>query len=535
MSDALAGLLRACLLAAGLVGLAGAGACYAQATPERVALERAAQSLGGLSRIRAVRNITLAGYGQYVYQFGGGNIGPLPDAPIKYQAANDLRRVYDLAGRRFLQQERRNFLFPFAGTFGHSYAQVKLHLDGDLAFNADEKGELQRIPRASEGVLQHDGVHMRRMWMMNNPVVAVRAALEPGASQANLRHVGKVTSVDVRLPEGDRFTLGFHDASGLPAWIAWNNPHDNLGEVRYTTYFTGFAPFDGLLLPLGYLTRINWRDIDYLKIYVDDYTVDAAIPDLAAPDSLRSAPEPPARAVRPLEAVPVVKGMWRIDSGTIVFEFADHLTLFELGGNQAQAKAVIELARTLVPGKPVSEVIVSHAHFDHIAGIRVAIAEGLKIISRRNNETIFRDMASRRGVEFRDAQDRAAKPLAFVPVDEHLRLSDASQRVDLYWARANTHMAEALFAYLPAAKVMVEGDIATAALDYQFWPDNYMDNIEYYKLDVETLAPVHMNLMKQAEVIEMIKGGVKRARERCAAELAKGNYFPGCPVVSRRY
>lgn len=96
-------------------------------------------------------------------------------------------------------------------------------------------------------------------------------------------------------------------------------------------------------------------------------------------------------------------------------------------------------------------------------------------------------------------------------------------------------MAEAVFAYVPAAKVMVEGDIATAALDYQFWADNYMDNIEYYKLEVETLAPLHMQTMKQAAVLEMVQGGVQRARERCAAELAKGNYFPGCPVVSKRF
>jgi hypothetical protein len=33
----------------------------------------------------------------------------------------------------------------------------------------------------------------------------------------------------------------------------------------------------------------------------------------------------------------------------------------------------------------------------------------------------------------------------------------------------------------------------------------------------------------------MVKGGVKRARDRCAAELAKGNYFAGCPVQSKRY
>jgi hypothetical protein len=41
--------------------------------------------------------------------------------------------------------------------------------------------------------------------------------------------------------------------------------------------------------------------------------------------------------------------------------------------------------------------------------------------------------------------------------------------------------------------------------------------------------------MKQAQVIQFIKEGVQSARERCAAELAKGNYLTGCPVLSHRY
>jgi hypothetical protein len=35
------------------------------------------------------------------------------------------------------------------------------------------------------------------------------------------------------------------------------------------------------------------------------------------------------------------------------------------------------------------------------------------------------------------------------------------------------------------------------------------------------------------QVDELIKGGTQRARERCAAELAKGNYFAGCPRLEQ--
>ena len=61
----------------------------------------AAASLGGADKLRTVRNITLSGYGQYAYQFGGGRITGEAEAPEKYLAANELSRVYDLENDRF--------------------------------------------------------------------------------------------------------------------------------------------------------------------------------------------------------------------------------------------------------------------------------------------------------------------------------------------------------------------------------------------------------------------------------------------------
>ena len=163
------------------------------------------------------------------------------------------------------------------------------------------------------------------------------------------------------------------------------------------------------------------------------------------------------------------------------------------------------------------------------------MAEGLAVISRRENELIIRDMVNHPTPDFPDVLSNHPKPLKFIPVDEHLRLADKSMTVDVYWARTNSHMADGLFAYAPAAKVMAEADIATAARDYQPWADDYLDVIETYKLDVETLLPVHFKPMKQADVLEFIKGGVQRMRERCAADAAKGIPLFGCPVQTRRY
>ena len=61
----------------------------AQARTARQVVDAAAAALGGAEKLRAVRNITLVGYGQYAYQFGGGRITGEPTAPEKYIAAND--------------------------------------------------------------------------------------------------------------------------------------------------------------------------------------------------------------------------------------------------------------------------------------------------------------------------------------------------------------------------------------------------------------------------------------------------------------
>ena len=506
----------------------------------RTLVTRAAEALGGEARIRAVRNITLAGYGQYAYMFGGGRISGSPEAPEKYIAANDLRRVYDFEHGRFQQLERRNMLFPFLAAFGHSFALNNLVLDGDIAFDINGDKAV-RVARWSQSPLYVDGVHMRRMWMLNNPVGLVRALMDSGTEISMPRQEGGRTLIDVTLKPGDKFTAAFF-ADHLPAWVRWSNPHTNLGEVTFTTNFTGYGSYDGLLLPLGYDTHLDWRNIDYLKLYVDTYQIDTAIADLAAPAEIRNAPEPPSDPVSTVTSVPVAHGIWRIDQGgTAVIEFKDHITLFELDANSQQAKAIIAYAGTLAPGKPVTQLIVSHNHFDHAAGLRQAVAEELTIISRRGSEGIFRELATHPAPDFPDDLAKSPKPFKFIPVDEKLRLSDGTMTLDVLWARNNIHMADAVFAYAPAQKVVMEGDIATAAYDYQFWPDNFRDNLEYYKLDVEKISPVHSvwrehpNVLTIQQADELIKGGIQRARERCASELAKGNYFPGCPVWSKRY
>src|ERR1043166_4337660 len=298
------------------------------------AIDAAASALGGADRIRALRNLTLVGYAQYAYQNGGGNISPLPGAPQKFIAANDYRRVYDLEHGRTYHQERRNDLFPFAIYGGHDFALQRQLLDGAIAYNINANGQAVRGGDARD----------RRMWMHTNPIVAIRAALSDANAVSNRRQENGLTLVDVKLKEGDLLTIAIRPPANLPEFVRWIGPNINLGEVTYTTRFYGYVPFNGVQLPLGYTTRFDWRpEVEQVKIYVDNYLVDTPIQDLAAPASVTSAAgRPQAGAGDALEVTPMARGVWRITGGTMVIEFADHMTLFEGDGGLARIKQVID-------------------------------------------------------------------------------------------------------------------------------------------------------------------------------------------------
>jgi glyoxylase-like metal-dependent hydrolase (beta-lactamase superfamily II) len=477
-------------------------AAPAQSISARAVLEQSAEAMGGLERLRSLDNMVLTGFGQTVSQQGGGNLSPDPRAPQKWQAANAVTRTFDLANGRALYEARQHPMFPFAALRGGSWAETQQVQTGVAA--------------------------------LDHPLPALLAALDSGTTLGGTHAEDGLLVVEFTVAAGDTLRLAIDPGTYLPAWVRWISASTTLGDVTNTAYFTGYLPFDEIWLPVGLTTAIDWRDTITATFNVDSYRLDVAgVEPIPAPLSSGTSAGTAARA----EATPLAEGVWDVrvgGNGGAVIEFADHLTMFEAYGNEAATFARLDLANTLVPGKEVTEVIVSHHHFDHSGGLRAAVSRGLAIIAERGNEQIFREMAARPAPNFPDALARNPQPLKFVPVDEHLMLDDGTLRVDVYHAVGHLHMANAVVAYIPEHRIFLEGDFSTHDWDWHWWGDAYLDTVERYGLDPAINVPVHGIVTTFAQTIETIEEQVRRAREYCTETMAAGFYFAGCPVQYSR-
>ena len=503
LSSLLLGLGAAAVMAPGGQGLAQ------DANPARTLLERAAEAMGGLERLRRLDNVVMTGFGQRYSS--NGNISADPNSPPKWQAVADAQRSFDLRNERALSQERTSYMFPFALPTGHSW---------------DRSNRLQ----TGAAVLDH-------------PLPAVLEALDPETKLGPVRTENGLPVVEFTIEDGTPIWIAIDSKTSLPYWTRWISGSGTLGDLTTTAYFTGYLPFDGVWLPSGLMNKIDWRDQVTLMFQVDSYRVNASdLPEFPARGGAGPGGVGPGGTAPQVAVTKVADGVWDLDvvrgnplaalgaSGGAAIEFADHLVMFEPYGSEAQTLARIDAANRLVPGKAVTAIIVSHHHDDHAAGLRAAVSRGLRIIAHRRTRELFEEWVSRPAVHFPDALARNPKPLDFLPVDEHLVLEDSMRRLDVYHAVGDLHMSDAVIAYLPKEQIIMEGDFTDENYVWNWWAGALRANIEHYGLNPRIDIPVHGSVGPIEQKMARTEEQVQAARKFCADSVARGVYQFGCPV-----
>lgn len=475
--------------------LAALAACT-QTPPETKLIQEAADAMGGAAAIQAAKTLVIEGEGI------AGNIGQnvLPDDPLQNWDVTEYKRSIDLAGGRYTQQMVRTAnSFPFAP--GSVQRQFQA-LDGDVAYNV---GGPQNAASRQSAMAASD----RRVEALHHPLAIMQAALDPAAKVANFRVSGLQQMVDVTTAKGDTVTLVVDIGTHLPIHVRSNAYNFNLGDVAMESTFGDYQAAGALKLPKRYTLKQDKDTV--LDLNVSANNVDTDVGDLAAPAEVAAAEVPPMMPVYDIKPQQVAKGIWLLagSHNSVVFEFADHLTLFEVPLNESRAQAVIAAAKALVPAKPLTTVIVSHHHFDHTGGLRAAVAEGLTIIADRSMEGFIDSMVERPHTIVQDSLAKAPKAAKIDAVEDQKMLKDDAMEIRLYHVNDLAHAGTMLMAFVPSEGLLINADLYGPGFAiFPAW-ETMLKNIADRGIKVEKHLPIHGTLQTAKEAADVV--AAKRA------------------------
>jgi glyoxylase-like metal-dependent hydrolase (beta-lactamase superfamily II) len=464
------------------------GGCTSK-PPDQQFIDDAMRAVGGRDRIEAVKSIVIEGTGVNY------NLGQdiKPEAATQQFAVTGYKREIDLEqGRQRVEQTRTPKFAYFQGPQPQTQIQV---LDGDIAFNIAPSGTASRLA----GLAERD----RRIDYFHHPVTALKAATAPITSIANVRTVGNVRQADFVFR--DRQWTMTIDPSGLPLSISSKAYNANLGDVVITTTFADYQDSNGLKLPARIAGKVD--DFTTYEIQASKQAVDATLGNMSAPPAVANATSPPPPNVT---AESIGKGVWFLAGGShhsVLVEFADHLMLIEAPQSEARTLAVIKKARETVPEKPVRQLVTTHHHFDHTAGLRAAIAEGLTVITQAGNQEWVDRMARRSHSRQPDLLARNLARLNVESVDAEREFTDQAMTVRLYHVAGNPHTETMLMAYIPRDRLLVEVDAFSPGSQVHPYAANLLDNIRQRNLRVDKIVSLHGTIVPFAELVKV--GGSK--------------------------
>lgn len=358
------------------------------------------------------------------------------------------------------------------------------YVNGKLAWNLPPVSQPQ-TPTAQPAALAE-----RQAEIWSTPQGFLKAALANNASsKAGKNGVEVEFTIDGKVRYIGTINAD-NDLERVKTWI--DNPV--LGDTLLETEFSKYKDYGGTRFPSEIVREQGGHPVLALKV-----AEVKANPSLAlnAPDEIQKG-QAPAITVK---VDKLADGVFYLTGGThhsVAIEQKDHVVLVEAPLNEARSLALIEKIKESIPGKPIRYVINSHLHFDHSGGLRTFVNEGSTIVTHKLNEAYYKQAWGAPRTLNPDLLAQSKKAARFETFTDKLVLNDGQRKVEIHNIAGSGHNDGFAFVYLPAEKILIEGDAYTptaASAPLPASPNPYSvnlyENIQRLKLDVDKIAALH--------------------------------------------
>ena len=185
-------------------------------------------------------------------------------------------------------------------------------------------------------------------------------------------------------------------------------------------------------------------------------------------------------------------------------------------GSTELSEAFIQKIKETVPGKPIKYLVVSHYHSDHSGGARAFMAEGATILTTSGNRSFFEKMGSARHTLKPDRFFRSPRPVKIETIQKKKTITDGVRTVELIDVGPNPHCNENLIVYVPAEKILFQGDLFYFDFGDPFPPKNRTAIMSFFakwlrdnNLAPERIYSVHSHGFATIDHVNRILGGPK--------------------------
>ena len=325
---------------------------------------------------------------------------------------------------------------------------------------------------------------LRAIWL--TPHGLVKAAVASNVTANGNTFTVKAEGSDVKV------TLNDQNLVERAEYLTTNSV---VGDVPVELTYSDYAKVGDIQFPRHIVEKQD--GFPTLDITISDVLPNAAV-SLPVPANVAAASAPAATPMVTIEKVG--DGLWSVNgAGTrsLAVEFADHIVMLEGPTSDARSKAANELVRKTVPNKPITQVVNTHAHYDHAGGLREYVAEGITVITHESNKDFYEKAWARpRTVE--DTAPTSNKPTIETVGDKRV-LSDRTRTVELYFLANHQHHSGQLIAYLPKERILMYGDAYNPPAGDEIktpergpeYAAQLVQKINELKLNPDRIAPVH--------------------------------------------
>jgi hypothetical protein len=312
-----------------------------------------------------------------------------------------------------------------------------------------------------------------------------------------------------------RFKLGLYsivgtvDAQGLVSSVKTWIPNPVLGDMPVEKTFSGYQKFGAVQFPTHILeTQGGFPTLD-LTVSSVQGNVDGAA--LQVPEAVLRATIPP-EVVKPEK---LAEGVWLLHGGasSVLIEFRDFLAVVDAPTDETRSLAVIAAVRQLVPDKPIRYVINTHHHFDHSGGLRTYVAEGATVITHEGNRAFYEWAWKQPRTLEPDRLAQHPRDASFITYTSKYVLSDGTRAIEVHRTIGDLHDEFLSFVWLPKEQLLVEVDDLSdryiTPLSLALW-NNLYGNLQRLNLDVQTIAPLHGNIISMTEWLQLLRDSTER-------------------------